>query len=607
MKFTLILSFPLASFGEFGYNKAVSRVEGTVKVLARTFRARYRRRWKYALLPCTLLCFMYGLWGAMEIFTGNASNFRFTYFEALAPLLGVTLCGSLLLCALVSLLPRRHFTRALALILALSICSYVQNLFLNLNLGLLDGEKVDWSQYTAHGWRNLALWAGMLAAITCGLLLFKKRARRVIRAVSAVLLAVQVISFGVVSAQHLTSDAHSARDTTYVLTGDQQYQVSAEGNVIMFLLDYYSNDYIDAALKQYPDMLEPLRDFTYYDNYDPAYIGTFPSVVHMLTGNEFDTTVPIDDWFRQSWGSATAQSFYEKLFAAGYKFNFFDSSNDYFGIQYAQPYVSNLRMLTRSDYTVRYDRLTAVMLKLSAYRYFPHVLKRYVEPDSFAFYQAVPLDGGEVNTCENRNAFYNYLYQQGLRPVSGDGKYFIIEFLKGTHPPYHLSAEAEYDPNATLEETAAGYMKIVATYLQKLKDLGLYDDATIIVTSDHGDKENSMQIMYFIKEPGVHREEMAVSSAPVSHCELLGTILKNIGVESEFPSIYDFADGEKRERTVMRNYIDPAYPAVPKYHSTAVGTHTVMYAYTYTGNRLDLRKQFRRGPTQILPLTESFN
>ena len=32
-----------------------------------------------------------------------------------------------------------------------------------------------------------------------------------------------------------------------------------------------------------------------------------------------------------------------------------------------------------------------------------------------------------------------------------------------------------------------------------------------------------------------------------------------------------------------------------------------MYAYTYTGDRKDLRKQIRRGPTKILPLTESFN
>lgn len=581
-------------------------VKGGVS-LAQDFRTRYRRRWKYAVLPCTLLCFMYGLWGAMEVFTGNASNFRFTYFEALAPLLAVTVCVSAALSSLVSLLPRRHFNRALAFILGLSLCSYIQNLFLNLDLGLLDGEKVDWAQYTAHGWRNLAVWIALLAACTFGIPMIHGRSRKIIRAASAILLAVQVLSFGVVSVQHLTSDAHSARDTTYVLTGDQQYDVSTEGNVIVFLLDYFSNDYVDAALAKYPDMLEPLRDFTYYDNCDPTYIGTFPSVVHMLTGNAFDNTVPIDTWFQHSWGSDTAQEFYQALADQGYKFNFFDSSNDYFGIQFAEPYVSNLRKLTRSDYTVRYDRLTASMLGLAAYRYFPHVLKQYVEPEAFDFYRAVPLDGGEVVTCKNRNAFYNYLFQQGLHPIENDGKYFIIEFLKGTHPPYHLDAEARYDENATLEETAAGYMKIFATYLEKLKELGLYDDATIILTSDHGDKENSMQVMYFIKEAGVHRDEMAVSSAPISHNDLLGTILKNIGAETEMSSIYDFADGDTRERTVMRNYIDTNYPYVPKYHSTAVGTHTVMYAYTYTGDRKELRKQFRRGPTEILPLTESFN
>ena len=575
--------------------------------MAQNARARYMRRFRQALLPCGLLCFMYGIWGAMEVFTGNAGNFRFTYFEALIPLLAVTVPASLLLAAAAALLKKRPFSLALCVILALSVCSYVQNMLLNLNLGLLEGSRVDWSRYTRHGVINLLIWAGLFLALVAGLMLLKKHTRRAVRAVSAVLLAVQVASFGVVSARHLTSDAHSARDTTYVLTGDQQYVVSAEGNVIVFLLDYFSNDYIDSALRLYPDMLEPLRDFTYYDNCDPTYIGTFPSVVHMLTGNPFDNMVPIDTWFQQSWEGEKARYFYSALAEMGYKFNFFDSSNDYFGIQYAQPYVNNLRVLQRSDYTVRYDRLVKSMLQLSAYRYVPHALKQYLEPDTFTFYSAVPLNGGEVTTCLNRNAFYNYLEGQGLRKVQGDGKYFIIQFLKGTHPPYHLDENAAYDASATLEQTAAGYMKIVAAYLDKLKAQGVYDDATIIVTSDHGDKENSMQIMYFIKEAGVHRQEMAVSSAPISHKEMLGTLLRNMGVKSDLPSIYDIPEDEPRERTVMRNYIDTNYPYVPKYHSTAVGTHTVMYAYTYTGDRMALRKQFRRGPTQILPLTESFN
>ena len=576
--------------------------------MAAKSRARYARRWKYAIWPCALLCFMYGIWGSMEVFTGNSSNFRFTYFEAFLPLLGVTVIASLGLASLIALLRRRAFTAVIAAVLGLAVCSYAQNMLLNLDLGLLDGEEINWAQYHTHGLWNLLIWTGLLAAVTAGALLLKKKARRAVRAASILLLAVQALSFGVVSVQHLTSDANSARDTTYVLTGNQQYDVSAEGNVILFLLDYYSNDYIDAAVKQYPDMLEPLRDFTYYDNYDPSYIGTFPSVVHMLTGNDFDTTVPIDTWFQQSWGGDTAQYFYRTLNENGYTFHFFDSNSDYFGIQYAEPYVENLRRLTCGDYSIRYGRLIGAMTRLAAYRYAPHILKQFLKPNTFTFYSAMPLNGGEVESCLNRNAFYNRLVDRGLQAVEGDGKYFVIEFLKGTHPPYHLSADGQYDPNATLEETAAGYMKIVAEYLNQLKNLGLYDDATIIITSDHGDKENSMQVMYFIKEAHVTRDEMAVSSAPVSHDELLGTILRNMGVtDSGLASIYDFADGETRERTVMCNYIDSRYPYVPKYHSTALGTHTVMYAYTYVGDRRELRKQFRRGPREILPLTESFN
>ena len=575
--------------------------------LAQKKKAGYARRWKYAVFPCGLLCFMYCLWGAMEVYVGNAGNFRFTYLEALLPLLAITLAATAALAALAALLRKKAFNLAISLVLALAVCSYVQNALLNLNLGMLSTEDIDWSRYTAHGWKNLALWGGLLALIVTVLMLLKKRTRRVVRLVSAALLAVHVITFGIVSAQHLTSDANRAGQAEYVLSGEKQFQVSAEGNVIVLLLDYFSNDYIDAGLREYPDMLAPLKDFTYYDNADPAYIGTFPSVVHMLTGNPFDTTVPIEKWFKNSWEGENAKMFYAALAEKGYKFNFFDSTNDCFGLQYAEAYINNLVKLERGDFSVRYERLIPSLLQLSAFRYVPHAAKRALMPTSLQFYMAVPLNSKEVPVCYNRNAFYNVLHAYGLEKVQGDGKYFIIEFLRGTHPPYDVNENAEPDTKATLAQCAAGYMKIVGEYLQKLKDAGLYDSSTIILTSDHGDKENSMQVMYFIKEAGVTRKAMAVSSAPISHKDFLGTVLKNIGVESGLTSIYDFKDGDLRERTVMRNYIDTSYPYVRKYRSTMLGTHTAMYAYTYTGDRKDLRRQFRRGPTEILPLTESFN
>ena len=572
---------------------------------ARMFK-RYWRRLKSAFLPCFLLSFMVCIWGSMEVFVSNTANFRFTYLEAMLPLGALCIGCAAALTALIALLRKFPFRLLTAFVFSLALLSYVQNVFLNLDLGLMEGEGVNWSLYTQHSKTNLIIWIAALALLTTILLLLKKTIRRTIIVYgSLILLLIQGLTFGVVSAQHLTSAAASKNETTYVLAGNEQYKVSPNNNVIVIMLDYFSNDYIDSMRKQFPNALDSLKDFTYYDNCDPTYIGTFPSVVHMLTGHAFDNTIPIEQWFSDAWSSESARYFYKTLAENNYEARFFDSSSSYFGIKYATDYFTNLIEQTR---TVRYGRLAKSMLTLSLYRYAPHALKKYVEPSSYDLTASVTMTGNGIINSWNQNAFYNMLRKNTLTTNDTDKNYFIIEFLRGTHPPYQVNEKAAWDEEATLEECAAGYMLMVSEYLNQLKALDLYDNSTIIVTSDHGDKENSMQVLYFIKEAGVTREKMAVNSAPISHKEFIGTILHNIGEEYPYgQTIYDFTEDDERERTVMRNFIDPAYPAVPKYMSTATGTHTVMYAYTYEGDRKDLRKQIRRGPTEILPLTESFN
>lgn len=565
----------------------------------------YGRRLKAAFLPCFLLSFMVCIWGSMEVFVGNAANFRFTFREAFVPLFAICLAASLIGALVIAAFRKFPFRLLLSLVFSAALLGYVQNVFLNLDLGLLEGEGVDWSLYAAHGKSNALIWLIGLIILVPALTMLKKHTRRIVMAGSVILLLIQGLTFGVVSFQHLSSEASRKNETAYVLSGNEQYKVSPNGNVIVIMLDYFSNDYIDSMLKQFPDALDALKDFTYYDNCDPTYIGTFPSVVHMLTGHAFDHTIPIEQWFSEAWNSESAQYFYNTLRENGYEARFFDSSSSYFGIKYATPYFTNLIEQKR---TVRYDQLVDSMLTLSLYRYAPHALKQYVEPSSYNLTAAVTMSSDGVINSWNQNAFYNMLRRNTLQPNETDKKYFIIEFLRGTHPPYQVNEKAAWDTEATLEECAAGYMLMVSEYINQLKSLGLYDDATIIVTSDHGDKENSMQVIYFIKEPNVTREEMAVNSAPISHKEFIGTVLHNIGAEYPYgQTIYDFTEDDERERTVMRNFIDTDYPAVPKYMSTANGTHTVMYAYTYEGDRKDLRKQIRRGPTEILPLTESFN
>lgn len=569
---------------------------------------KYLRRAALSVFPCLLPCFMYCIWGGMEVYTGNAGGFRFNYGEALGVLWPVcALCFAALM-AVVPLLRGKAFRLALSVLTAFSLASYIQNLALNLNMGLMEGEAVDWAAHTAHGYVNLGVWALMLGLFTLGLMLLRgKRVARAACGVCAALFTLQAATLGVVTAQYFSGDLHDERNDAYMLSGETQFEVSAEGNVVVFILDYFSNDYFESTLKKYPEIESLFADFTYYDNCDPNYIGTFPSAVHMLTGYEYDNTVTIDQWFQNAWGSESARYIYQTLAEKGYKARFFDSSNSYFGIKYAMPYFDNLISIAQEPHTLHADFLRESMLKLACYRYLPHIFKQNFWMVTSDFYNAVTLERQSELLSRNRAAFY-YGAMGGLERVADDGKYFIVQFLRGTHPPYHLDENCRPDDTATLEQTAAAYLKMCGVYLQKLRDQGLYDDATVIITSDHGDKENSMQILYLIKEAGAHKDAMAVNSAPISHAEFPGTILHAVGAEYPYgATIYDFAEGDKRERTVMRNFIDTNYPYVPKYQSTGKGTHTVMYAYTYTGDRKALRKQVRRGPTYILPLTESFN
>ena len=78
-----------------------------------------------------------------------------------------------------------------------------------------------------------AVWIVLLAGGIVLLLKLRARtARRLIALASVVLLLVQGVTFGVVTYRHLTSDASRSREeSSYVLNGREQFNVSAEGNL----------------------------------------------------------------------------------------------------------------------------------------------------------------------------------------------------------------------------------------------------------------------------------------------------------------------------------------------------------------------------------------
>ena len=160
--------------------------------------------------------------------------------------------------------------------------------------------------------------------------------------------------------------------------------------------------------------------------------------------------------------------------------------------------------------------------------------------------------------------YYGHLTEERLK-ADDKSNYYIFQHLSGAHN-YNIDENCQLKEESTLEETAKGCMVLVEEYFNQLKELGVYDDATIIVTSDHGGPRDS-QVVFFMKNANETHDEMLVSSAPISLSELQATIAQAAGIDYTpyGPAVSDISPEQPRERTVwVRLYVD-TLPSVPKY------------------------------------------
>ena len=371
-----------------------------------------------------------------------------------------------------------------------------------------------------------------------------------------------------VCGEHVKAQYNASYRFNYELNGDKLYSVSQNGNVIIFIIDYFANNYLNGVLRSYPHMLDDFKDFTYYSNCDPRYIGTYPSVTHMLTGNTFDPSLLVGEYFEQSWTSETAEYIYDTIHSLGWEFRYYYYTSISDGaLDWAMGKVDNL-------------------------------VDRRANPQT------------PITPIYSYTDFFDHLKAQGLTVDQTEKKYIQMIHLRGAHAPYSSNAKGEYKKDATREENIAGYMAMVADYMERLKAAGLYDDATIIVTADHGDKGENMQVVYWIKQPNEHHDAVQTTGAPISHTDFPGTILSLIGGDySQYgTSIFDWHDGDKRERScsVVSRDVD-MYPLVSCYSDLGLGSHNYWRTYTYTGTGKDLMKKNKSGSYKYEPLAQSFN
>ena len=235
----------------------------------------FLKNYLFTLLIVFLPLFMFGVFGPSEIFFGNYSEFGFIYREFGWKFLGISVVLALFIALILQIVPKFPRTLILSVLWGFTIAGYIQTMFLNKNL---DQIGVSAEGYTANATRvilNALFWLVILAASVLICVFKKDLCTRLLTVTSSILLGIQIVGF---VSLFLTADAsamaYNDTDGELSLSGAGQYTLSSNENIILFVLDNFSNTFWDEALASYPDMTDSLSDFTYYNNADCAYWGT---------------------------------------------------------------------------------------------------------------------------------------------------------------------------------------------------------------------------------------------------------------------------------------------------------------------------------------------
>ena len=368
------------------------------------------------------------------------------------------------------------------------------------------------------------------------------------------------------------------------LTKQNMFQVSSKKNVIVFVLDRFDINYWNAFMNSGSPYLEELDGFTAYTDNLSKYPRTFPAVTSMLTGTEYDRSVSRDSYMTTAYSNGT---FLNDLKANGYKINLYLPSTDgYLDASVFGDLVSNVTVT--DGYSINNPMgLVGKMFSLGAYFWTPEIIKAGNMISTSAINSMVTVkDKYEINDYSDA-AVYDEFCKTGISTQSEE-KTFSFLHLRGCHSPFTLDEKCE-PMDAPINEykymlpQVTGMFKFITEYLQELKDKGLYDDATIIITGDHAalttDTEpyTSPKITgLLVKESGQSGTPLKTSSAQVSQDNFIPTIIKSAGITPSVEYGKAYSDIKEGETVVRTHYFDTLHLNPNK-----------SYTYTITGPAAD--------------------
>ena len=550
----------------------------------------------------------------LEIVAGAANSLIYgvsdIWWVPLLPDAGIVLVLALVLSAFRG----RAFSALVSLVFALGFCAYLQALALNGGLPAADGAAIHWGDYMAWQVASAVIWAVIVLGFVLYGLHRMRRAQGIailgsccLAAVQAIALAATLLAPGLGGA---SDDPAAAPRAQGVVTEEGLYTVSGNGNVIMFVLDTFDDAYLKRILKTDPALLDEFTGFTSYENCTGSLIPTRFALPQMLTGQMPSFDEPFSAYVRERYNRGT---FLEQIQQAGYSIGLYTDSltlGDLPASERAAVTGKTVNVHGLPASAMDYGRTLYSLYQMALYRDMPWALKwafwYYTDQMNAAYAQYDPQAAPEETIYVMDDVrYYQRLMSKGLSVEDDGAGAFRMIHLLGSHYPFNYDENVAYlgQDESDVFRQSRGVLAIVSEYLRQLKALGLYDQATIIVTADHGywtiteePLEDTSNPIMFVKPPETAEQAaqpLAVDDKPVSQLDLQATVLDVLGLDwSEYAQREEFPGysmlGPIDEDRVRRYLTTDSEPDL---------SETQLREYEIDGNALDLDNWRETGRT----------
>ena len=398
------------------------------------------------------------------LLTQNADDIRevSTYFRYFL-LLSVPVLG--LLAGAVFLLPRRVATLLASIVAASAFSVLLFDIVSPLRIGPIQ----EGNERIAAAWTPGVLQLLLTAALIPIFYLAPSRLRGTLAGVFVAVFAFTSLPMAFANqagASHLAKAAPT-----------EEKAAGGKPNVYHLVFDAYTGPWLEWSLAQLGRSTNDLSGFIHYRRACSNNYATTPSYASFMSGTMFDPSLAVTDWYDRADKSTIVTDLHGKGFvSSGYAIK---SRNGIGQIQ--NLYTDDPGGRQAADFRLLADYW---LLRVS-----PVALRHRVlgptgaGPVTAAFSDPGDTPSGDIRTLMSFRQFEKFIADEKDRPATGQ---YVHVYVNVPHGPYQLDRTGRYISQSSYEEQLHLATSMMLRFVERLKELGRFEQSVIIVHSDHG-------------------------------------------------------------------------------------------------------------------------